>query len=80
MAKLIFLGRLEDIAGCAELSLVLAGPTALAEVLAGLPVGLAEAVFGPRVRLACNGAIMPAAGLMVSDGDEIAFLPPVSGG
>lgn len=80
MAKLLFLGRLEDLAGAPEQSLPLAGPTALADLLVQLPADLAAALTGPRIRLAVNGALVAAAGLVVADGDELAFLPPVSGG
>ncbi|MBU6268081.1 MAG: MoaD/ThiS family protein [Sphingomonadales bacterium] len=80
MATLIFLGRLEDIAGGAERRVALAAPTPLAVLLAGLPEELAEALAAPRVRLALNGVLVAAAGLVVDDGDELAFLPPVSGG
>jgi molybdopterin synthase sulfur carrier subunit len=78
MAKLVFMGRLADLAGCAERE-VMAGP--LAALIADLPVGLAAALMGPKVRLALNGALVAdPAGLVLDDGDELAFLPPVSGG
>lgn len=80
MAKLVFMGRLEDLAGAPDLSCPLAGPTVLADLLAMLAPPLAEALTGPKVRLALNGTIADPAGLMVADGDELAFLPPVSGG
>lgn len=80
MAKLLFLGRLEDAAGGAERDLPLAAPTALADVLAMLEPGLAQAAAGARIRLALNGALVPADGLVLADADELAFLPPVSGG
>jgi len=80
MARLVFLGRLEDLAGTAGLVCPLPGPTALADLLAGLPTALAEALRGPRVRLALNGMVVEAQGLVLADGDELAFLPPVSGG
>lgn len=78
MAKFVFLGRLADVAGAGELS-VSAGP--VADVVAGLPIGLAAALLGPRVRMALNGALVTEAeGLVLAQGDELAFLPPVSGG
>ena len=78
MTRLVFLGRLADVAGAGEIP-VAAGP--LGGVLAGLPVGLAAALMEPRVRLALNGALVgDPAGLVLAQGDELAFLPPVSGG
>lgn len=77
--KLLFLGRLEDAAGGAERDVAFA-PT-LDALLAALEPDLAEALRGPRIRLALNGALLAdPAGLMLADGDELAFLPPVSGG
>ena len=38
---------------------------------------LGEALLSPKVRVAVNGALGVTA---LSDGDEVAFLPPVSGG
>jgi molybdopterin synthase sulfur carrier subunit len=76
--KLVFLGRLADVAGGAERE-VAAGP--LAAVLSALEPGLAAALREPRIRLARNGTLVgDAAGLVLLDGDELAFLPPVSGG
>ena len=77
-AKLVFLGRLADLAGAPERE-VAAGP--LEAVLAQLPVGLAVALLGERVRIALNGTLIAErGGIVLADGDEIAFLPPVSGG
>lgn len=73
-ARLVFLGRLADIAGGSERE-VPAGPfAAIAETLD------AE-LSGPRVRFALNGAVIAEVlPLVLADGDELAFLPPVSGG
>jgi molybdopterin synthase sulfur carrier subunit len=77
--KLVFLGRLEDAAGAGELE-VSAVPS-LAQVFARLEPELADALQGERVRLAVNGMLVAdRAGLSLRDGDELAFLPPVSGG
>lgn len=80
MARLLFLGRLEDMAGAAEMHLPLSVPTPLAEVIARLPDGLAAAVADPRVRLAVNGILCADRHRVVAVADELAFLPPVSGG
>jgi molybdopterin converting factor small subunit len=78
---LVFLGRLEDVAGMEQLRLEVVGPQALSAVLAQLPEGLAQALAGPKVKLALNGALLPpGVEPSLADGDELAFLPPVSGG
>ncbi|BEV01568.1 MoaD/ThiS family protein [Novosphingobium olei] len=77
-ARLIFLGRLEDAAGASERE-VACGP--LAEILATLDPALAVQLLGERVRLALNGVLLAeAGGVVLADDDELAFLPPVSGG
>jgi molybdopterin synthase sulfur carrier subunit len=84
MAKLVFLGRLEDLAGFAEIVLALAEPTPLSALMDDLPPALAAALESPKIRVARNGAVVglesPLGELIVTDTDEIAFLPPVSGG
>ncbi|WDF72232.1 MoaD/ThiS family protein [Novosphingobium sp. KACC 22771] len=77
MARLVFLGRLADLAGGAEREVA---PGPLAEVVAQLGAELAQALAGPRIRLALNGALVAGEGLVLKAGDELAFLPPVSGG
>ncbi len=84
MAKLVFLGRLEDLAGFAEIVLALAEPTPLSALIDDLPPALAAALESPKIRVARNGKItgsdQPLGDLIIADTDEIAFLPPVSGG
>lgn len=78
MARLVFLGRLADLAGQAEREVE---PGALEVILAGLPIGLAVALLDEKVRIARNGELLINPGsIVVEPGDEIAFLPPVSGG
>lgn len=77
--KLVFLGRLEDTAGGPERDVPCADT--LDGVLAALDPDLARALCGDRIRLAVNGALVgDRAALRLADGDELAFLPPVSGG
>jgi molybdopterin synthase sulfur carrier subunit len=77
--KLVFLGRLEDAAGMGERQI--ATVSSLAEVLAGLEPDIAAALNSTRVRIAVNGKLVADRRvLMLRDGDELAFLPPVSGG
>ncbi len=77
MARLVFLGRLSDVAGCTELDVA---PGPLESVLAALDPALALALLDERVRIALNGDLIADRGLVLSAGDELAFLPPVSGG
>jgi sulfur-carrier protein len=77
-AKLVFLGKLADLAGSAEFAVA---PGPLETVLANLSPDLAIALMGERVRLALNGVLIAErGGIVLRDGDELAFLPPVSGG
>lgn len=84
MAKLVFLGRLEDAAGAAEIALDRLEGATLAQVMAGFPAELAAALGSPRIRIAVNGGLLradqPLDRITIANGDEIAFLPPVSGG
>lgn len=78
MAKLVFLGRLADVAGGSERAVA---PGMLDAILAALPPDLAVALLDDKVRIARNGELLTNPGrVMVEPGDEIAFLPPVSGG
>lgn len=78
MARLVFLGRLADVAGVSE-QVVEVG--ALSDILARLPAGLAVALLDERVRLALNGVLVDHAhSIVLTADDELAFLPPVSGG
>jgi molybdopterin synthase sulfur carrier subunit len=79
--KVLMLGRLRDVAGWRERSLVPAPPSlsALRALLAHEDAALGAALTGPGVQAALNKAVTrgdPA----LSAGDEIAFLPPMSGG
>lgn len=78
MARLIFLGRLEDIAGTGEMA-VASGP--VEQILAKLDRALAVQLLGEKVRMALNGRLLTdMGGIVLGEGDELAFLPPVSGG
>ena len=77
--KLVFLGRLEDAAGGAER--MVESVASLDLLLSRLEPQLASALSAERIKLALNGAlIFDRAALTLKDGDELAFLPPVSGG
>ncbi|WP_017671365.1 MoaD/ThiS family protein [Blastomonas sp. AAP53] len=82
MTQLLFFGRLGDLAGGVERTMTLSQPHAIADIIGLLDASdrlLGSALGEPRVRYAINGAIVDADAL-VEDEDELAFLPPVSGG
>jgi molybdopterin synthase sulfur carrier subunit len=71
---LVFLGRLADLAGASERSIE---PAPLEAVLTSLDPLFSAAT----VKLALNGTLLASReGVAIADGDELAFLPPVSGG
>jgi molybdopterin synthase sulfur carrier subunit len=75
----VMLGKLADLAGAPALQL--AAPLDWAGLKAALPAALAEAIDDPRNRVAVNGALLADKALLAAGaGDEIALLPPVSGG
>ncbi len=77
--KLVFLGRLEDAAGGAER--VVESVASLDLLLSRLEPQLASALSAERIKLALNGVLISdRVSLTLRDGDELAFLPPVSGG
>jgi molybdopterin synthase sulfur carrier subunit len=77
--RIVFLGKLADLAGSPERAI--AGPLDWAGLLKALEPALAAQVAGEKVRLALNGGILAGKlSLLAQDGDEIALLPPVSGG
>jgi len=77
--RLVFLGRLQDAAGGTQRLVEAAAGATVAEMIAALEPALAGELAGERVRVAVNGTLASRAAA-VADGDEIAFLPPVSGG
>ena len=77
--RLVFLGKLADLAGVPEMDV--AGPLDWQGLIAALPGSLGEAVRGEKVKLAVNGTVLSEkTALTAADGDEVALLPPVSGG
>ena len=73
--KVLFLGRLQDVAGGAGRTVAYRAD--VAALIGTFEVELAEVLRSPKVRVAVNGALGTTA---LDDGDEVAFLPPVSGG
>ena len=72
---MLFLGRLQDAAGEGERTVAYRAD--VAALIESFDSELGEALLSPKVRVAVNGALGVTA---LSDGDEVAFLPPVSGG
>lgn len=79
MITVVLLGKLADLAGAPLLAV--SAPLDWAGLKAALPEALAEALDDPRNRIALNGVLFAdKASLEAGAGDEIALLPPVSGG
>ena len=77
--KLVFLGKLADLAGAPEMDV--AGPLDWRGLREALPDPLGEMARGEKVKLALNGTVLAdKTALAANDGDEVALLPPVSGG
>jgi molybdopterin synthase sulfur carrier subunit len=77
--KLVFLGKLADLTGAAEREV--AGPLDWSGLLDALQGELGGWLASDKVKLAVNGAILAdKMDLQAGDGDEVALLPPVSGG
>ena len=83
MIKLLFFGRLGDIArgvpGSLQWSETLATPAAIRDQLAAHSDALRGELSQPQVLVAVNQNIVGWESA-VADGDEVAFLPPVTGG
>ncbi|MDQ2948551.1 MAG: MoaD/ThiS family protein, partial [Acidobacteriota bacterium] len=79
-AKVLFFGLLKDIVGCAEDRIEIAQEQPLEELFdryAGQFPRMRE--MSASIVLACNREFCDRT-TIVRDGDEVAFLPPVSGG
>lgn len=77
--KILFLGPLRDIAG--EQEREVDAPLDWAGLLAAVGPAVAEQLEQERVNVACKGRVLAdKRALQAEDGDEVALLPPVSGG
>lgn len=77
--KLVFLGKLADLASSPEQDV--ADPLDWEGLIEALPGRLGEMARGDKIKLALNGTVLAdKTALMARDGDEVALLPPVSGG
>jgi molybdopterin synthase sulfur carrier subunit len=80
MAKVVLLGRLRDVAGWREKTLdAVTTLSALRDQLSREDEALGEALAGKGVQAAVNKALVRD-DVQLRPGDEIAFLPPMSGG
>ena len=76
---IIFLGKLADLAGVSAMDVE--APLDWDGLLDELLGPLRDAVLEDRTRIALNGEVLAVkSDLLAKDGDEIALLPPVSGG
>ncbi|RYY32814.1 MAG: MoaD/ThiS family protein [Sphingomonadales bacterium] len=77
--RIVFLGPLSDMVGAAERAV--AAPLDWAGLLDAVGPQLADLLHDSRVHVACGGKVLAdKAALLAADGDEVALLPPVSGG
>ena len=78
--KVLFFGRLKEIAGHAEESLEISDAATIEQLFAHFVSQIPElAKFRPSLVASCNQEFA-AWNTPLHSGDEIAFLPPVSGG
>ncbi|RGP40118.1 hypothetical protein BPTFM16_00394 [Altererythrobacter insulae] len=76
---IVFLGPLQDMAG--QASQEVPAPLDWPGLLATVGDAVAEQLQQERVNVACEGKVLTEkTQLQAHDGDEIALLPPVSGG
>ncbi|HXF09271.1 MAG TPA: MoaD/ThiS family protein [Desulfuromonadaceae bacterium] len=77
---ILFFAQVKDAVGVSEMSLTISGPLRIDEVWARLTQAQPKlAPFQKTTRLARNGEYAEA-GTIFSDADEVALIPPVSGG
>jgi molybdopterin converting factor small subunit len=84
MTKLLFFGRLRDVAGCSELACELPATVTnvatLREWLTLRDPVLGEAIQAPGIRVAVNQAFCISEAAPTLGACEIAFMSPLSGG
>jgi molybdopterin synthase sulfur carrier subunit len=84
MVKLVFLGRFRDIANPALAQIVLPGEVrtlgGLKSWLAEAEPALGQALESARTQIAVNQVLVRDPAHPIANDDEIAFLPPMSGG
>ena len=77
--RVVFLGPLRDIAG--QDACEVDAPLDWSGLLAAVGPAVADQLEDQRVNVACGGEVLAdRTALAAADGDEVALLPPVSGG
>jgi sulfur-carrier protein len=77
--RIVFLGPLRDLAG--ETEREAPAPLDWAGLLEAVGSDVADQLRGERVHIACAGKVIAdKTALLAQDGEEVALLPPVSGG
>lgn len=77
--RIVFLGPLADLAGVSQRDAT--APLDWYGLLAIVGSEMAQRLLDARIHVACSGAVLAdKTALYASDGDEVALLPPVSGG
>ena len=82
MARLLFFGKLGDLAGARAMDFALGAATNISSLKAAIAAqypDLGDGLAHASVRCIVNEAVAHA-DASISDEDEIAFIPPVSGG
>ncbi|MBV7264657.1 MoaD/ThiS family protein [Erythrobacter ani] len=76
---ILFLGPLRDAAG--EESRAVPAPLDWTGLIGAVGTDIAQQLADDRVNIACGGRVLAdKTSLQAKDGDEVALLPPVSGG
>ncbi|HEY5105388.1 MAG TPA: MoaD/ThiS family protein [Caulobacteraceae bacterium] len=79
MARVLLFGRLSDIAGWHERPFEAASLSSLKRLIADQAPDLATALDAPGVQTAVDQIVVRGEAVL-SEGAEVAFLPPMSGG
>ncbi len=79
MARVLLFGKLADIAGWRERPVAAATIAALTDLLSTADPALGEALRAPGVKVAVDQQLV-SGDAPLTDGSEVAFLPPMSGG
>jgi len=79
MARVLLFGPLRDLAGWRERQIEAGSLSALRIALTELDADLGEAIGGAGVQVAIDQAVVRGDAAL-TDGSEVAFLPPMSGG